>query len=118
MDVGDDDLFAVFDEDSSKDKKVVLPEEKELECRDPRSLVKEICGSKRPAEDVKEETEVDSKKLKTDTTLMTGLSDTEVQQKIEDDGRQARGDEEVEKVGVINLNKCITQDTKFHLGEY
>ena len=100
MDVGDDDLFAVFDDDSSKDKKVVLPEDSEPERSDPRSLVKEICGSKRPAEDVKEETLIDSKKLKTDTTLMTGLSDAEVQQKIEDDTRQLRGDEDIEKVGM------------------
>ena len=104
MDVGDDDLFAVFDDDSTKDKKVVLPEDDEAKPDkvDPSSLVKEICGprSKRPAD--KEDGEVDSKKLKTDvdTTLMTGLSDAEVKQKIEDDEKHIRGDEDMEKVKI------------------
>ena len=102
MDVGDDDLFAVFDDDSAKDKKVVLPEDDgaKAEKADTSSLVKEICGprSKRPAD--KEEIEVESKKLKTDvdTTLMTGFSNAEVQEKMELDERNIRGEEETEKV--------------------
>ena len=102
MDVGDDDLFAVFDDDSAKDKKVALPEDDEAKAEkaDTSSLVKEICGprSKRPAD--KEEMEVESKKLKTDvdTTLMTGFSNAEVQEKMELDERNIRAEEETEKV--------------------
>ncbi len=100
MDVGDDDLFAVFDSESSKSKQIVIPEEEEptkVEKTDSESLVQEICGA-RPKRQVSETEEVDgvagSKKLKTDvdTTLMTGLTDLEVKSKMEEDEREVRGD--------------------------
>ena len=98
MDVGDDDLFAVFDSESSKSKQVVIPEDEEsakVEKIDSESLVQEICGA-RPKRQVSETDEegIGSKKLKTDvdTTLMTGLTDLEVKKKIEEDEKQVRGD--------------------------
>ena len=100
MDVGDDDLFAVFDSESSKSKQIVIPEEEEptkVEKTDSESLVQEICGV-RPKRQVSETEEEDgvvgSKKLKTDvdTTLMTGLTDLEVKSKMEADEREVRGD--------------------------
>ena len=100
MDVGDDDLFAVFDSESSKSKQIVIPEEEEstkVEKTDSESLVQEICGA-RPKRQVSETEEVDgvvgSKKLKTDvdTTLMTGLTDLEVKSKMEADDREVRRD--------------------------
>ena len=67
----DDDLFDVFDAESSKSKKIVLPSaeaESEPAKVDPGSLIKEICGAKRPvgAEDAKDEG-AESKKIKTFT---------------------------------------------------
>ena len=93
----DDDLFDVFDAESSKSKKIVLPSaetEAEPVKVDPDSLIKEICGAKRPvgAEDNKDEG-AESKKLKTEETtgsIMTGMSDLEVKKKIESDERQTR----------------------------
>ena len=93
----DDDLFDVFDSESSKSKKIVLPSaetETEPVKVDPDSLVKEICGSKRPvgAEDEKDEG-TESKKIKTDettSTIMTGMSDLDVKNKIESDEKQTR----------------------------
>ena len=105
MDVGDDDLFAVFDSDSSKAKQVVIPQEDatEEESVTSNNLVKQICGnqSKRAASEETEESE--HKKFKTDaeTTLMTGLSDVEVKAKIEDDRKRveaAGGETETENI--------------------
>lgn len=99
MDVGDDDLFAVFDSESSKSKQIVIPEEEEptkVEKTDSESLVQEICGvrPKRQVSETEDEGVVGSKKLKTDvdTTLMTGLTDLEVKSKMEADEREVRGD--------------------------
>ena len=93
----DDDLFDVFDSESSKSKQIVLPsaeEETETAKVDPDSLIQEICGAKRPAgaEDEKDEG-AENKKIKTDertSTIMTGMSDLEVKKKIESDDRQTR----------------------------
>ena len=93
----DDDLFDVFDSESSKSKKIVLPSaetETEPVKVDPDSLVQEICGSKRPvgAEDEKDEG-TESKKIKTaepSSTIMTGMSDSEVKNKMESDDKQTR----------------------------
>ena len=105
MDVGDDDLFAVFDDDSAKDKKVVIPDTEDEDIKhmkddvDSSNIVQEICGSRvKRAADVDEEDAPDQKKLKSDpqTTLMTGLTDAEVQKKMEEDEKQARGDNDDE----------------------
>ena len=93
----DDDLFDVFDAESSKSKKIVLPSaeaESEPAKVDPGSLIKEICGAKRPvgAEDAKDEG-AESKKIKTDEagpTIMTGMSDLEVKNQMDSDDRQTR----------------------------
>ena len=93
----DDDLFDVFDSESSKSKRIVLPsaeDETEPTKVDPDSLIKEICGAKRPGggDDEKDEG-AESKKIKTDeppSTIMTGMSDLEVKSKIESDDRQTR----------------------------
>ena len=96
MDV-DDDLFAVFDSESSKSDRVVIPEEDEKpkdEKLDSNALVAQICGtsSKRPVSEADDD-EAGSKKFKTDaeTTLMTGMSDADVAKKIEDDDKQVQG---------------------------
>lgn len=124
MDVGDDDLFAVFDSDSSKAKQVVIPQEDgtEEESVTSDNLVKQICGnqSKRAASETEES---EHKKFKTDaeTTLMTGLSDVEVKAKIEDDRKRveaAGGETETENIeedeAVVHLveaapryNSCV-----------
>ena len=88
----DDDLFDVFDSESSKSKQIVVPVEDDTEQTkvDSESLVKEICGSKRPADTDAKEDVAESKKIKTDveTTIMTGMSDLEVKKKIESDEKQ------------------------------
>ena len=96
----EEDLFAVFDSESSKSQQVVLPDpeddDKEKETIDSNVLVDEICGtrSKRPADS---EEDNGYKKMKTDvdtpTTIMTGLTDLQVKAKIDDDEKQVRGDE-------------------------
>ena len=93
----DDDLFDVFDSESSKSKQIVLPsaeDEAEPAKVDPDSLIKEICGAKRPVvADYENDDGAESKKIKTDeatSTIMTGLSDLEVKNKIESDARQTR----------------------------
>ena len=91
MDVGDDDLFAVFDSESSKSKQVVIPEEEEsakVEKTDSESLVQEICGArtKRQANDIEEGSGIKKRKTDVDTTLMTGLTDLEVKAKMEQVG--------------------------------
>ena len=93
----DEDLFDVFDSESSKSKQIVVPsdgDEKEQKV-DPDNLVKEICGGKRPVDsDVDKDEGTESKKIKTDletkteTTIMTGMSDLQVQKKIESDEKQ------------------------------
>ena len=93
----DDDLFDVFDSESSKSKQIVLPSaetEAEPAKVDPDSLIKEICGAKRPGggDDEKDEG-TESKKIKTgepSSTIMTGMSDSEVKNKMEADDRQTR----------------------------
>ena len=103
MDVGDDDLFAVFDSDSAKAQQVVIPEDEDEKTSgddskplkfDTGNLVAEICGGtvKRGASE-----EMDTsglKKVKTDSgmTLMTGLSDEQVKQKIEADAEETKED--------------------------
>ena len=90
----DEDLFDVFDSESSKSKQIVIPssgEEIEETKVDPKNLVQEICGAKRSADrDVVTDEGTESKKIKTDaeTTIMTGMSDLEVKQKIESDEKQ------------------------------
>lgn len=89
----DDDLFDVFDSESSKSKQIVVPsveDDTEQTKVDSDSLVKEICGSKRPADTDAKEDVAESKKIKTDveTTIMTGMSDLEVKKKIESDEKQ------------------------------
>ena len=92
MDVGDDDLFAVFDSDSSKAKQVVIPQEDAAEEESVTSdnLVRQICGNQSKRAASEETAESEHKKFKTDaeTTLMTGLSDVEVKAKIEDDRKR------------------------------
>ena len=73
----DDDLFAVFDSESSKSQQVVIPQEEDdaKPKLDPNAVVTEICGSiKRPSDNTENSEEVGSKKFKNDaeTTLMTG----------------------------------------------
>ena len=73
----DDDLFAVFDSESSKSQQVVIPQEEDdaKPKLDPNAVVSEICGSiKRPSDNTENSEEVGSKKFKNDaeTTLMTG----------------------------------------------
>jgi len=92
----DDDLFAVFDSESSKSQQVVIPQEEDdaKPKLDPNAVVSEICGSiKRPSDNTENSEEVGSKKFKNDaeTTLMTGLTDAEVKEKIEDDRKQIEG---------------------------
>ena len=105
MDVGDDDLFAVFDSDSSKAKQVVIPQEDATEEDSVTSdnLVKQICGNQSKRAASEETAESEHKKFKTDaeTTLMTGLSDVEVKAKIEDDRKRveaAGGETETENI--------------------
>lgn len=105
MDVGDDDLFAVFDSDSSKAKQVVIPQEDATEEESVTSdnLVKQICGNQSKRAASEETAESEHKKFKTDaeTTLMTGLSDVEVKAKIEDDRKRveaAGGETETENI--------------------
>ena len=99
MDVGDDDLFAVFDSESSKAKQVVIPDPEDEEPakvkkNDSESLIQEICGARPKRQASETDEDVGSKKLKTDvdTTLMTGLSDLEVMAKIKEDERQVQGE--------------------------
>jgi len=92
----DDDLFAVFDSESSKSQQIVIPQEEDdaKPKLDPNAVVSEICGSiKRPSDNTEISEEVGSKKFKNDaeTTLMTGLTDAEVKEKIEDDRKQIEG---------------------------
>ena len=105
MDVGDDDLFAVFDSDSSKAKQVVIPQEDAAEEESVTSdnLVRQICGNQSKRAASEETAESEHKKFKTDaeTTLMTGLSDVEVKAKIEDDRKRveaAGGETETENI--------------------
>ena len=98
MDVGDDDLFAVFDSESTKSKQVVIPEEEEpakVEKTDSESLVQEICGArtKRQSNDIEDGSGSKKRKTDVDTTLMTGLTDLEVKAKMEEDERQVCGEE-------------------------
>ena len=96
----EEDLFAVFDSESSKSQQIVIPDteddNKEKEKIDSNELVGEICGSRSKRRADSEE-DCGAKKMKTDvdikTTIMTGLSDLEVKAKIEDDEKQVRGDE-------------------------
>ena len=112
----DDDLFAVFDSESSKSQQIVIPDEDEKpkdEKLDSNALVAQICGtsSKRPVSKADEE-DAGTKKFKTDaeTTLMTGLSDAEVAKKMDQDDKQVQGirdDNEPENIEedetVVNL---------------
>ena len=108
MDVGDDDLFAVFDSDSSKAKQVVIPQEDAAEEESVTSdnLVRQICGNQSKRAASEETAESEHKKFKTDaeTTLMTGLSDVEVKAKIEDDRKH------VEAAGVETETENIEED--------
>ena len=96
----DEDLFAVFDSESSKSQQIVIPDpeddNKEKEKIDSNDLVGEICGS-RPKRRADSEEDNGVKKMKMDadptTTIMTGLSDMDVKAKMEDDEKQVRGDE-------------------------
>ena len=89
----DEDLFDVFDSDSSKSKQIVVPTDDGDPGRvDPDSLVQEICGAKRPVDtDSGNEEKAESKKIRTDveTTIMTGMSDLDVKKNIESDEKQA-----------------------------
>ena len=61
----DDDLFAVFDSESSKSQQVVIPQEEDdaKPKLDPNAVVSEICGSiKRPSDNTENSEEVGSKK--------------------------------------------------------
>ena len=106
MDVGDDDLFAVFDSESTKSKQVVIPEEQEsakIEKTDSESLVQEICGArtKRQSNDIEDGSGSKKRKTDVDTTLMTGLTDLEVKAKMEEDESQVRGEaEEMEQENI------------------
>ena len=105
MDFGEEDLFAVFDSESSKGSKsgvasrLLQAEDNEAAASentesaatkpikfDTGSLVAEICGTnnKRWSQDAAA-AEVEVKKIKTDAndvTLMTGLSDREVERTL------------------------------------
>ena len=114
MDVGDDDLFAVFDSESTKSKQVVIPEEEEsakIEKTDSESLVQEICGArtKRQSNDIEEGSGSKKRKTDVDTTLMTGLTDVEVKDKMEADERQVRGE-------AVGMRACFARRMAGHAG--
>ena len=101
MDVGEDDLFAVFDSDSAKEQQIVIPDDEDENAAgedtkplkfDSGNLVAEICGGtvKRAAS---EEMDISGpKKVKTESgmTLMTGLSDKQVKEKMEADAEETK----------------------------
>jgi len=101
MDVGEDDLFAVFDSDSAKEQQIVIPDDEDENAGgedskplkfDSGNLVAEICGGtvKRAAS---EEMDISGpKKVKTESgmTLMTGLSDKQVKEKMEADAEETK----------------------------
>jgi len=113
----DDDLFAVFDSESSKSKRVNLPNEDDFEEEeeeegqveevgektktdngqplkfDTGNLVAEICGGKRSLSPVSRE-EV-NKKLKVEEepmTLMTGLTEQQIQAKMKGEPKKEEAD--------------------------
>lgn len=102
MDVGDDDLFAVFDSDSAKAQQIVIPEDEEEKTSgedsnplkfDTGNLVAEICGgtSKRAVSEVVD-TSGGYKKVKTESgmTIMTGLTDKQIKEKMEADAGETK----------------------------
>ena len=125
MDIEDDDLFAVFDSDGSKaatsgaasrllhkDKKDEEEEEEEVMAKstpikfDSGQLVAEICGSNSKRTKSQDDDSVNDvvKKVKTDSedtvvTLMTGLSDKEIERTL-----KGESDWETQERPAINLS--------------
>ena len=92
MDVGDDDLFAVFDSESSKDKQLPTADDESSNGVEPKEeLGEDLKAIKRPAAEV-EGAETDVKKLKIDAemTIMTGLGKEDVEQKLAADVQHER----------------------------
>ena len=92
MDVGDDDLFAVFDSESSKDKQLPTADEESnngVELKE--ELGEDVTATKRSAAEV-EGAEKDVKKMKIDSemTIMTGLRKEDVEQKLAADAQHER----------------------------
>jgi len=98
----EEDLFAVFDSDSAKEQQIVIPDDEDNKNRDDEkpvkfdtgNLVAEICGGnvKRAASEDMDTS--DTKKVKTESgmTLMTGLTDEQVKEKMEADSREVDDD--------------------------
>ena len=124
MDIEDDDLFAVFDSDGSKaatsgaasrllhkDKKEEEEEEEVMAKSTPikfdsGQLVAEICGSNSKRTKSQDDDSVNDvvKKVKTDSedtvvTLMTGLSDKEIERTL-----KGESDWETQERPAINLS--------------
>jgi len=98
----EDDLFAVFDSDSAKEQQIVIPDDEDNKNGDDEkpvkfdtgNLVAEICGGnvKRAASEDMDTS--DTKKVKTESemTLMTGLTDEQVKEKMEADSKENDND--------------------------
>jgi len=98
----EEDLFAVFDSDSAKEQQIVIPDDEDNKNKDDEkpvkfdtgNLVAEICGGnvKRAASEDMDTS--DTKKVKTESgmTLMTGLTDEQVKEKMEADSREVDDD--------------------------
>jgi len=94
----EDDLFAVFDSESAKEQQIVIPDDEDNKNGDDEkpvkfdtgNLVAEICGGnvKRSASEDMDTS--DTKKVKTESgmTLMTGLTDEQVKEKMEADSKE------------------------------
>jgi len=94
----EDDLFAVFDSESAKEQQIVIPDDEDNKNGDDEkpvkfdtgNLVAEICGGnvKRAASEDMDTS--DTKKVKTESgmTLMTGLTDEQVKEKMEADSKE------------------------------
>ena len=105
MDFGDDDLFAVFDSESSKTKRSAIASdivEEEGEDAEPEKpirfdagrLAAEITPGKRSKSDCDEEPLKKMKKDEGGRTLMTGLTDRDVDENL----GGGRGEQDVEMV--------------------
>ena len=98
----EDDLFAVFDSDSAKEQQIVIADDEDNKNGDDEkpvkfdtgNLVAEICGGniKRAASEDMDTS--DTKKVKTESemTLMTGLTDEQVKEKMEADSKENDND--------------------------